>query len=432
MIEAALREALRADVAERLFARPAHGRRMVGVEAELLAVDAATLEPAPILGHGRPGTYRVIESFARGHGWREERIAGRHTRFVGPQGDVLSWEPGGQLELSSRPCAGISELAQAVETTLGELRRRAGDAGILLVAAGVDPWNPLERAPLQLETPRYLAMASYFRALSAAGEQMMRQTAALQVNIDPGDDAPLLWRVLNAAAPLLVAMFARSPAYAGSLTGERSHRAALWRRLDPARTGLLRGQEDAVDEYLGFALAAGAMHRVDEDGRHRPMGDWIARGAVSDAEWRTHLTTLFPEVRPRRFLELRSCDAVEPEWVVAPLVLATGIAWHPPSLRAAAELLGAADESLLERAGRCALRDPALSSLAASLAGIALAGCSALGEAHVSGDDLERARDFFARYTFAGRSPADDLEAELEASSASGRAPFTGEPGRVE
>ena len=128
-------------------------------------------------------------------------------------------------------------------------------------------------------------------------------------------------------------------------------------------------------------------------------------------EWHDHLTTLFPEVRPRGHLELRSADAMEPRWYAAPLALATGIAYDPGALRAAGDLLGAPDLGLLARAGRTGLHDPVMARTAADLAQIALDGCASLGPAYFHPSDLEVARGFFERYTRRGRCPADDLVA---------------------
>jgi glutamate--cysteine ligase len=124
-------------------------------------------------------------------------------------------------------------------------------------------------------------------------------------------------------------------------------------------------------------------------------------------DWHQHLTTLFPEVRPKGFAEVRSADAVAPEWYAAPLVLLAGIAYHPPSLRAAADLLGDPDPALLAPAGRDGLSDPRIASVAADLAGIALSGAAAM-PAFFAGQDIDEAAGFFARYTRQARSPADD------------------------
>jgi glutamate--cysteine ligase len=125
-------------------------------------------------------------------------------------------------------------------------------------------------------------------------------------------------------------------------------------------------------------------------------------------EWHDHLSTLFPEVRPRGHFELRSADAVAPEWYPAPLALAAGLAYDSGAVRAAADLLGVPDPELLDRAGRTGLRDPDIARVAADLVQIALEGCRGLGPGYFHPTDLEQAKAFFERYTRRGRCPADD------------------------
>jgi glutamate--cysteine ligase len=245
---------------------------------------------------------------------------------------------------------------------------------------------------------------------------MMRQTAAFQVSLDFDDEPWLRWRVLNAATPYVTAIFANSPIYAGERTDYQSTRAQVWRDLDPTRTGIPYDERDPVGAYLEFALAAPAILYPTIEGEHRPFGDWLARANPTPDEWQDHLSTLFPEVRPRGHLELRSADSIPPHWYAAPLALTAGILYDPAALRATADLLGTPDLGLLERAGRCGLHDPAIARMAADLFEVALQGCRGLGPRYFHPSDIEQATAFFERYTRRGRSPADDmLEAAIAA-----------------
>ena len=236
---------------------------------------------------------------------------------------------------------------------------------------------------------------------------MMRQTASFQVCVDGGETPALTWRVLNALAPFMVAIFANSPRYAGRDTGHRSYRRHIWATLDPRRTGLLGLDGDPVEEYLRFALGAPAFLMPDIGGASATFGHWLSRGATA-SDWCLHLSTLFPEVRPRGYFELRSADVVAPEWYAAPLVLVAGLVYHRPALAAADALLGRPDPALLARSGRLGLADKTLAATAPLLCDLALEGCSALGETFVDGNDLAAAAEYFDRYTRRGRSPSDD------------------------
>jgi len=411
-VSQALGAALEVDLAEHVFAAPPSASltpRRVGAEVELIPVEAATGRRCPLETDAVPGTLPFLRRFGARQDWKETCTAKGTPCFELPAGGTLTFEPGGQVEYSSPPCRSPSALLALLRSVVLPLRAAAANEGIELMAVGIDPLNPVDQAPLLLQTTRYARMAEYLGRIGAAGARMMRQTAAFQVSLDLDDEPWLRWSVLNAAAPYVTAIFANSPVYDGSTTGCRSTRAQVWRALDPARTGLPWDGEEPVSAYLDFALRAPAILLPQLHGEHRPFGEWLRHARPTMEEWRDHLSTLFPEVRPRGHLELRSCDAVGPQWYAAPVALAVGITYDPWALRSAADLLGRPDLGLLDRAGRLGLGDPAIRRAAADLVDIAVAGCQALGPAYFHPSDLEQARSFFDQYTRRGRSPADDL-----------------------
>jgi glutamate--cysteine ligase len=251
-------------------------------------------------------------------------------------------------------------------------------------------------------------MLRYFERIGPSGARMMRQTASFQICVDAGEQPDLTWRALNALAPYVVAIFANSPRYEGRETGHRSFRRHIWGTLDPRRTGLLGFGDDPTEEYLQFALDAPAFLMPDVDCVAASFGHWLASGEATASDWCVHLSTLFPEVRPRGYFELRSADVVAPEWYAAPLVLIAGLVYHRPNLEAVLELTGGPDRELLVRSGRDGLSDPVLGAVAPQLCNLALAGCTALGEDFVAESDLATAAEYFDRYTRRGRCPADD------------------------
>jgi glutamate--cysteine ligase len=406
------RAALRADLEAHAFGAPARAAltpRRVGAETELIPVETATGRRCPIEGEGLAATLPLLRRHGARQGWSESLTAKGTPCFSLPGGGTLTFEPGGQLEYSSPPCRSPSALLALLRSTVLPLRAAAAAEGITLLAVGIDPLNPIEGAPLLLRTRRYQRMADYLARRGPSGARMMRQTAAFQVALDLDDEPWLRWQVLNAAAPYVVAIFANSPVYDGQATGCASARAAVWRTLDPGRTGLPWSDRCPVEAYLDFALEAPAFLLPAVEGEHLGFGEWLERADVTPDEWHDHLSTLFPEVRPRGHFELRSADAVEPGWYAAPIALAVGITYDSRALRAAADLLGPPDLGLLDRAGRLGLRDPAIGRTAIDLARIAIEGCEGLGPAYFHPADLEQARAFFDRYTRRGRAPADDL-----------------------
>jgi glutamate--cysteine ligase len=284
----------------------------------------------------------------------------------------------------------------------------AAEQGITLLSVGIDPVNDVSSVPLQLDADRYRRMDAFFNRIGPSGARMMRQTAATQLNLDAGSDPAARWRLLCDLAPYLTAIFANSPRYAGADSGYRSFRAHCWRTLDASRTGIPAHDLSACAAYTRFALEALDMMRLDSFDDYRSYGSWAMEGDWTRTSWENHLTTLFPEVRPRGHLELRSIDALAPEWLAAPVVVVCGLAYDRDSCAVAREMLGPADEPLLQLAAERALDDPKVSSVGAELYVCGVEGARRLGSQYVAPHDVEVAEEFYHRYTCLGRSPADD------------------------
>lgn len=396
--------ALSADGVEPAARGPRGGAGLIGLEIELLPLDAAgTVVPI----HGPGGSLAFLTELAERRGWRESLSQTGSPQFEPRPEETVSYEPGGQIEYGTAAYASPSRLLRRAEGVLADLRAAADAHGILLAALGIEPGRPLADTSLRLTGDRYRRMDRYLASIGPAGPRMMRQTASLQLNLDFGPDPVLAWRVANGLAAPLTAMFANSPLYAGRPTGHASYRAHLWRRLDPRRTGVFdpAGDADPIRTYVTFALRAPWFLGPEPA---EPFGDLLDRGEVGLDGWRAHLTTLFPEVRPRGWLEFRSCDAVAPDALAAPVVLLTGILHDPTSLAEAAALLPAPDTGLLELAGRTGLRDEGLAAVSRDLVALGLEGARRQRRERLDGATIGRAEEFFRRYTLAGRSPADD------------------------
>jgi glutamate--cysteine ligase len=362
---------------EHCFTAPATRGLTFGAELELLAFDSATSAVAPIFPVAdRACSLDVVRDVARRLAWRETISDKGVPRFSNDAGGSLTFEPGGQLEYASAVHGSVDAVLRELCTVEQQLRESAEPRGISLLAIGVDPFNGADAAPLQLTADRYAKMARYFATIGPDGARMMRQTASLQINI--GGVSPVeRWAVANAIAPWMIALFANSSRYAGEESGCVSFRAETWRGVDPGRTGMLRGR-DPVAEYTAFALDARAFLADDR----APC--FVDLPRVTDAILATHLTTLFPEVRPRGYLELRSLDAVDDAGRRAAMAFVVGIIGDPNAAADALALVGEADESLLLRAGRRGITDPSIASQASDLLEIAQSGCRRLGHSIVS------------------------------------------------
>ncbi len=240
-----------------------------------------------------------------------------------PSGCRVNVEPGGQLELATPPHARLDQLVATTDADLDLVGRLLGTQGIVLTGESFDP----RREPLMVfPARRYRAMISLFDRVGSAFTLMLCNSASVQINVDAGDErtSQQLWRALRAMGPVLLAMFANTP----DADGWRSGRMRPWFRVDPRRTGPVPG-DHLTTAYPRFALAAPVCCvRRSGDDWTAPAGltfaAWI-RGAlrpaptVDDLDY--HLTTLFPWVRPRGYLEIRYLDAQPANGYDAPLAV---------------------------------------------------------------------------------------------------------------
>lgn len=375
----------------------------IGAEVEFIPVDASSRQALPVAAEDGISTSTFLLPYAEREGWAPTTSPAGAPAFHVPGGATVSFEPGGQLEFATPALESVDATMELLDRLIEPLVVVARAEGVELVARGVDPWNPVGGAVLAVDNDRYHRMSDHYDRRGLWGRRMMRQSAAIHVNLDLGSDPLLRWRVANRAAPVWTAMFANSPRAEGRESGHRSWRAAQWRRLDPGRTGVFESGGDPAGEYVEFALDAEAFLLGDGVEAAEPFRHWVGRG-VDRRTWRRHLTTLFPEIRPRGYLEIRPFDALPPRWYAAPLVTSVGLLYDAEALREADALLPPASVERLERAGRLGLADPDLRSLARDIGGLALEGAARLGS-RVGRKSLDRTRDFLEEFTFRGSDP---------------------------
>ncbi|HEY8374338.1 MAG TPA: glutamate-cysteine ligase family protein [Pseudonocardiaceae bacterium] len=290
-----------------------------------------------------------------------------------PGGSLVTVEPGGQIEISSTPHDSLAALLATVTADIARLTDLLGAVGLRLGEHGTDPYRPPRRV---LHTPRYLAMEHAFDRVGSAGRTMMYSTAGLQVCLDVGerDRAAIRWAAVHALGPVLLAVFANSPVLAGRRTGWASSRMALLYGTDPSRTHpasiggdpAIRWARRAVRTPLLSVPRLGPQWDIPNG---ITFDQWIAGalpGHPTTADLAYHLSTLFPPVRPRGYLEVRYLDAQPAgEWIL-PVVAMAVLFRRESTVDAVMELAAPAVDRWVQAARR-GLADPVLARVARGL-----------------------------------------------------------------
>jgi glutamate--cysteine ligase len=331
-----------------------------------------------------------------------------------PAGSRVTVEPGGQLELSTPVAPDVVAAIAALRADVAVLRSALAGTGRGVVALGTDPL----RRPRRLHPgPRYSAMERHFaaRGQARAGRAMMCSTAALQVNLDAGPARGWAERtaLVHALTPVLVAASATSSHLAGRSSGWHSMRDQVWRGIDRRRSGPV-AVGDPANAWARHALDAPLMlvrHGTDlvpVTGGVR-LREWLADpGRIGRPATREdvdyHLTTLFPPVRPRGYLELRMLDALPDRWWPGLVGLVVTLLDDPVAADAAREVAEPVTD-LADRAARSGLRDPGLAAAARDLAAIAV---------QHAPEGLRADVEALAVLLDDGRTPGDELRRRID------------------
>lgn len=420
----------------RHFAEGEKDSTRLGVEHEKLAV----------LSSGAAPSYegqieRLLERLAE-RGWEPVREAGLVIglkRGAGVEQASVSLEPGGQTELSDAPKHSARAAEASLRAHLDELRPIVAELGLTWLGLGFRPFGTLDEVPW-MPKGRYRVMRSYLPTRGAMAHEMMKRTATVQVNLDYRSqaDCAAKLRAAMGTSSLVTALWAASPLVDGRATDEQSHRAACWLATDPDRCGLLDfvfadgAEEQLYRRYAEWALDV-PMFFVARQGEYRPAHGlpfrrFIAEGfqgeQVTPADWELHLSTLFPEVRLKQYLEVRGADAGPLEMELALPALCRGLLYDEGACDAAWALV--ADWTMAEREAlrravpreglRARVRGQAIAERCRELVSIAQAGLRRLGAEddlpllepieHIAREERTVADDVRALHARTGGDPA--------------------------
>jgi glutamate--cysteine ligase len=292
----------------------------IGTEHEKFGYCRDTLLPLPY--DGPRSIKAMLEGLRDRFGWAPV-MEGGHIIGLEKDGANVSLEPGGQLELSGAPLETIHQTCDEVNQHLREVRSIADDLGMGFIGLGAAPIWAHEQMPV-MPKGRYALMTEYMDRVGTMGKTMMYRTCTVQVNLDFSSEADMVQklRVALALQPVATALFANSPFLDGKPNGHKSWRARVWRDLDAARTGMLPFVFEngfGFEAWVDYALDV-PMYFVYRDGKYinalgQSFRDFM-RGQLPAlpgemptlSDFADHLTTIFPEARLKKFIEMRGAD----------------------------------------------------------------------------------------------------------------------------
>jgi glutamate--cysteine ligase len=368
----------------------------IGTEHEKFGWLTDTRQPLPY--DGERSINALFAGLESQFGWEPVR-EGANVIGLTRNGANISLEPGGQFELSGAAFASVTDTVAELRNHLDEVRSLAEPLGIRFMGIGAAPEWRHEEMPV-MPKGRYRLMTDYMGKVGTHGTQMMYRTSTVQVNLDYASEADMVqkMRVALALQPVATALFASSPFFEGKPNGHRSWRSRIWRDLDASRTGMLPfAFEDGFgfQRYVDWVLDV-PMYFVYRDGRYinalgQSFRDFLKgelpalpgeKPTLSD--WADHMTTVFPEARVKRYIEMRGADCGDVPHIVALPAFWVGLMYDQTALDAAWDLVKGFDAETREalrvaasvdgiagRVGAVKIADLARAAVALSHAGLA-------------------------------------------------------------
>ena len=325
----------------------------IGTEHEKFAFLTETLQPVPY--HGTRSIRALLEGLKDRFGWEGVYEGDTIIALADPKGLAnISLEPGGQFELSGAPLESVHDTCAEVNEHLQQVREIGDRLGIGFLGLGASPiWTRAE-TPI-MPKGRYGIMAPYMDKVGSMGRDMMFRTCTVQVNLDFGSEADMVQklRVSVALQPIATALFANSPFLEGKPNGFLSFRSHVWTDTDKARSGMLpfafepgmgfeRYVDYALDVPMYFVMRNGQFINTSGESFRKFMDGKLPQLPGEKPvlkDWADHLTTIFPEVRLKRYLEMRGADSGPWRRLCALPALWTGLLYEQSSLDAAWDLV---------------------------------------------------------------------------------------------
>ena len=404
----------------------------IGTEAEKCGVYA---DGSTVPYEGDRGVRALLAELAK-NGWETHReVEGGAILALTKNDASITLEPGAQLELSGAPLHTIHETSAEMEAHLAEVRTLGDRFGITWLGLGFHPFARREDLPW-VPKLRYGVMRSYLPTRGAMGLDMMLRTCTVQANLDYASEADAIrkLRVSLRLSGIIGAMFANSPFVEKRITGERSHRTRVWLDVDPDRSGLLPFAWDEKPmgflRYVEWVLDCPMfMLKRDDKVVHNTgqtfrafMSDGYEGTTATAEDWITHVNSMFPEVRLKRTLEMRSADNQPRDLVCALPAIWKGLLHDETALAKAEALVGklgyaeadAAREDVAKRALRAKLGGKDVAVWANDVLAIAEGGLERIGDRDAKGNDERIHLAALRALVEKSDSPADRVLASID------------------
>jgi glutamate--cysteine ligase len=320
----------------------------VGTEYEKVGIDRSTGKAIPY--SGPRGVDRILRELIDRFGWEPVEQEGNIIALSRDKAQI-TLEPGGQIELSGEPCDSIHCTYGEFTQHIRELLEVSEPLDVVFLGLGMQPVSRIEEIEW-VPKKRYRIMGPYMPKVGTLGQRMMKQTATVQANIDFLDekDAMAKFRTGMGLAPILIGIFANSPICDGQLNGYRSFREHIWTDTDRNRSGMLQfafSPDVSFAHYVEYALDVPMYfiirHHDYIDMTGMTFREFLQSGYNGERatleDWADHLTTLFPETRIKRYIEIRSVDSQPPELMPALSALTKGVFYDADCLQAAWDLV---------------------------------------------------------------------------------------------
>ncbi|MAZ32940.1 MAG: glutamate--cysteine ligase [Thalassospira sp.] len=401
----------------------------IGTEHEKFAFTRNDLRPIPY--EGERGVKTLLTQLAERFDW-EPIIENGNVIALTKDNCSVSLEPGGQIELSGAPLKNIHQTCGEVHQHLHEIREICGDLDIEMLGVGHQPKWKRDDIPW-MPKGRYAIMRDYMPKVGSLGLDMMLRTSTIQVNLDFASEADMIkkFRTSLALQPVATALFAASPFVDGKPSGYLSSRSHVWTDTDPDRCGMLPFVfEDGFgfERYVDYMLDV-PMYFVYRDGKYinaagKSFRDFMAgkldvlpgeRPTMND--WSDHMTTAFPEVRLKKFLEMRGADGGPWKRICALPALWVGLLYDDVALDAAWDLVKdlshAEREALRDDVPRTALatkfKNGIVQDLAKDVLAVSKQGLKARGRMDAYGDDESHFLESLEDVAESGRTLAEEF-----------------------